>query len=119
MARAQSADEAIIGPGTRIRGNVEGGGDLRIEGRVEGDVALTGTVNVETGGGVVGDLSGSDVTIGGTVVGDVSATGAVSIRAGAEVTGTVGGVDVSLEEGANFTGRIESEFELPPELEDR
>jgi len=119
MARAQSADEAIIGAGTRIRGNIEGGGNLRIEGRVEGDVALSGAVSVETGGGVVGALSGSDVTIGGTVVGDVAATGAVTIRAGAEVTGNMGGTDVSLEEGASFTGRVESEFELPPELEDR
>lgn len=119
MARAQSADEAIIGRGTRIRGNVQGGGNLRVEGQVEGDVAVTGMVSVEAGAGVVGDVAGSDIAIGGSLVGDVSATGSVSVQAGAEVRGNLGGAEVSLEEGASFSGRIEADFTLPPELEDR
>ncbi len=123
MARSTAAPtdvnegtESILGRGTRVRGRIRGDGDLRIEGAVEGDVAISGDLTLEEGGTVKGDLQGATVTVSGELHGDVSARGAVLVRAGAKVSGNLGGSEVSLEEGASFEGRIEAELDLPPEL---
>jgi len=123
MARSTAAPtdvnegtESILGRGTRVRGRVRGDGDLRIEGFVEGDVAISGDVTIEEGASVKGDVQGTTVTLCGELHGDATARGAVVVRAGAKVSGNLGGSEVSLEEGASFEGRIEAELDLPPEL---
>lgn len=126
MARGSSAtqrnhspsagDESVLGQGTRVRGRVSGDGNLRIEGQVEGDVAISGDLMIEEGAAITGAVEAHAVTINGALTGDVSARGPVAIRATAKVAGDMGGTEVSLDEGASFTGRIEADFELPPEL---
>jgi len=114
--RTESDFASVLASGTRVRGRVRGDGDLRIEGHIEGDVAVSGDLAIEDGAAVKGDVQAANVTVGGELTGDVSARGAVVIRATARVAGTMGGSEVSLEEGASFDGRIEAEFDLPPEL---
>lgn len=115
--RSSSANgDAVIGRGARIRGRIGGDGDLLVEGRVDGDVSVSGSLVIESDGAITGDVAASSVTIAGGLTGDVTSRGSVSIRAGAQVSGNMGGSDVSLEEGAAFTGRIDAEFELPAEL---
>lgn len=108
--------ESVLGRGTRVRGRVRGDGDLRIEGDLEGDVAISGELAIEEGATISGDVQAAGVTIGGDLKGDVAARGAVTVRATAKVAGNLGGSEVTLEEGASFEGRIEADFELPPEL---
>jgi len=107
---------SVLGHGTRVRGRVQGEGDLRVEGHIEGNVSLTGELIIDEGAEVTGDVEALAVTIGGALRGDVSARGPVTVRASAKVSGNLGGTEVSLEEGAEFQGRIEAEFELPAEL---
>lgn len=111
-----AGDESVLGRGARVRGRVNGDGSLRVEGQVEGEIAVSGDLTIEEGGAVRGDVEAHGVTILGELQGDVSAHGPVAIRATAKVTGNMGGAEVTLEEGASFTGRIEADFELPPEL---
>lgn len=96
-----------------MRGRIGGEGDLRIEGEVEGDVAISGDLSIEEGASVTGDVGAGSLVVGGALKGDVAARGQVTIRATAQVEGDVGGAEVSLEEGASFHGRIAAEFDLP------
>ena len=107
---------SILGRGARVRGRVAGEGDLRVEGHVEGDVAISGELTIEEGATVTGDVGAGDLIVGGTLRGDVAARGAVAVRATAHVEGTLGGAEVSLDEGASFHGRIDAEFDMPAEL---
>ena len=107
---------SILGRGARVRGRVAGDGDLRVEGQVEGDVAISGELTIEEGATVTGDVGAGDLIVGGTLRGDVAARGAVAVRATAHVEGNLGGAEVSLDEGASFHGRIDAEFDLPSEL---
>jgi cytoskeletal protein CcmA (bactofilin family) len=124
MARAQTArstndDEgaaSILGRGARVRGRVAGDGDLRVEGQIEGDVAISGELTIDEGAAVNGNVGAGSVVVAGTLEGDVDASGPVAIRATAKVNGNMGGAEVSLEEGASFHGRIDAEFDLPAEL---
>jgi cytoskeletal protein CcmA (bactofilin family) len=109
--------ESILGRGARVRGRVNGEGDLRVEGQIEGEVRISGELAIEEGGAVDGDVEASAVVIGGALHGDVASRGPVTIRATAKVEGNLGGVEVVLEEGASFRGRIDAAFDLPAELE--
>ena len=115
----QAGGSSVLGAGVRIRGRVQGSGDLRVEGQIEGDVSVSGDLAVEPGASITGDVDAASVVVSGALQGDVAARGTVAIRSGARVVGNMGGAEVSLEEGAAFTGRIEAEFDLPAELSTR
>jgi cytoskeletal protein CcmA (bactofilin family) len=113
-----SADELnAIGPGVRVRGRVSGEGSLRVEGQIEGDVRVTGSLAIDSRGSVHGNTAARSVDVEGAVTGDISATGTVHIRGGARVTGNVMGAEIALDETAAFVGRIDADFELPDGLE--
>jgi cytoskeletal protein CcmA (bactofilin family) len=99
-ARSSGDASATIGRSARVRGRVTGEGDLLIEGAVEGDITI-----------------GGDVTVSGTLDGDVVTSGAVHIHAGARVRGNVKSDEISLEEGAEFSGQLSADFDLPKELQ--
>jgi cytoskeletal protein CcmA (bactofilin family) len=98
QARSESIRDTVIGPSTRIRGRVTGDGALVVEGAVEGDV------------------DAGAVTVRGVLEGDVRARGVVHLEAGARVRGDLHGESVAIDEGAEFVGRLDANFELPAEL---
>lgn len=120
MARTSRSDSrgdgAVIGRSTRVRGRVTGDGDLTIEGTLEGDVTVRGDLLIAEGGRATSTVEAHAVTLRGELEGDVKASGVVRIESGARVRGDVSGESFSLDEGAEFVGRLDASFELPPEL---
>jgi cytoskeletal protein CcmA (bactofilin family) len=115
--RTLAESEARIGGGPRVRGRVTGEGNVVVLGHVEGEITVRGDLTIEQGGSVTSDVDAHSVTISGSLDGDVSASGVVAIHAGARVRGDLRGSEITLDEGAEFAGRLDSEFALPPELE--
>jgi cytoskeletal protein CcmA (bactofilin family) len=110
-------EQAIIGPTTHIIGRLAGRGDLKIEGKVEGDVELEGSVIVAQSAFVSAPkIAVIELTVEGQVQGDVKATGAVILRAGSELAGDVVAEQIALEDGARFAGKIQMDVQLPSEL---
>lgn len=107
---------ASIGRTTRIVGRLTGDGDLVVDGRVEGEISLRGSLSVGEGGVVAAPVEAADVTVTGMIDGDVNARGAVTLRAGGTVRGAITATRIAVEEGARFTGRIEMDVELPAGL---
>jgi len=99
-----------------VRGRVTGDGDLTIEGTLEGDVTVRGDLVIAEGGRATSTVEAHAVTLRGELDGDVKASGVVRIESGARVRGDVSGESFSLDEGAEFVGRLDASFELPPEL---
>ena len=118
MARGSNdRSEARIGAGAKVHGRIAGDGDLTVEGRVDGDIALRGELTVAEGGVVAAEsIQAETITVAGRLEGEMR-SGAVRALAGASVRGDVRGGTLALDEGADFAGRIENEFDLPPELE--
>jgi cytoskeletal protein CcmA (bactofilin family) len=119
MARAGRSDgsrEAVIGRTTRVRGRVSGDGDLLVEGSVDGDISVRGDLVLGDSARASSSIDANAVTIRGELDGDVRARGVVRIESGARVKGDVHGESFSLEEGAEFAGRLDAEFDLPAEL---
>jgi cytoskeletal protein CcmA (bactofilin family) len=89
---------------------------LRLEGTVEGDISLRGDLTITDGARAASNVEARTVTVGGELEGDVRAQGIVRIESGARVRGDMYGESVAIDEGAEFNGRLHSEFELPAEL---
>ena len=63
----------IIGAGAECDGDFTAQGSARIDGRVNGNVKVTGTVIVGTAGAINGNIEAQAAMIGGEVIGNVSA----------------------------------------------
>lgn len=106
----------IIGKGITIRGSLTGAGDLVIEGRVEGQIALKNHLTIEGSGQVEADIRADELTINGTASGNIDASTKVSINQTAKVNGDIKAVRVVIEDGAVFNGSIEMDVKLPDDI---
>jgi cytoskeletal protein CcmA (bactofilin family) len=99
---------ARIGKSIVIRGEVKGGEDLTIDGRVEGTVQLAeNRLTIGPNANVAADLSAKDVLVLGRVQGNIAATGRVELRAGCTVEGDVHAFRLAIEDNAVLRGKVD------------
>ena len=94
----------LISEGCRIEGLVTGNGHFMINGEVEGECDIDGTVTLAKGGLWKGVIKATSVIVAGTVDGDIAAAGQVEISETARITGTVSGEAIAVAEGAVVEG---------------
>ncbi|GAO28286.1 hypothetical protein JCM15548_1361 [Geofilum rubicundum JCM 15548] len=94
----------MIGPGTKIVGNIETNGDIRIDGNIEGNINSKGKVVVGNNGFVKGEVLCSNAEISGTVHGKMAITELLSLKASSKVNGDIKSGKLSIEPGALFSG---------------
>jgi len=99
---------ARIGKSVVIRGEVKGGEDLIIDGRVEGTVTLTESrLTIGSSANVAADLTARDILIQGAVQGNIVASGRVELRSGSVVEGDVRATRLAVEDNAVFRGKVD------------
>ena len=99
---------ARIGKTVVIRGEVKGGEDLTIDGRVEGTISLTDNrLTIGPNADVAADLAARDVLVMGKVKGNVVATGRVELRAGCLLEGDVRAMRLAIEDNAVLRGKVD------------
>lgn len=102
--------ETIIGNNTVIKGEINGSGNLRVDGLVEGGVNVSGCVIVGENGQIKGDVSADEMIISGSVEGNVTTDNCLSIYSTGQLTGDVKVGSLKIEEGGSFQGRSEMNF---------
>ncbi len=103
-----AGEQATIGKGLVITGEITGNESLFIDGRVEGSINLPGSrVTVGRNGRVAANIHAREVVVLGKVRGNVSVTDRVDIRAEGALTGDVSAARISIEDGAFFKGGID------------
>ncbi|MBA4304359.1 MAG: cell shape determination protein CcmA [Sphingobacteriaceae bacterium] len=95
----------LINEGTRIQGDFNAQGDIRIDGQLYGDVQTRGRLAIGASGMVKGQLNGNMVDIAGEVEGDVLVSGVLTLRKSAKVLGDLTVGKLVIEEGAMFSGQ--------------
>ncbi len=115
---------SVIGPGVVWKGQLSGKGGVRIEGALDGDINLQGTLVVgETGRVTCQQLRANVVIVAGAVRGDIVAE-KLEIRSTGRVWGDVVTAAFSTEEGAFLRGQVTMEEKveiaetMTPESED-
>jgi cytoskeletal protein CcmA (bactofilin family) len=104
---SESSGRTIIGPQTRVSGELRGGEDVLVQGRIDGRVTLTSTLTVEDGAIVQADIEARIILISGVVVGNVNATEELRLSPRARVVGDLTAPRVVMEAGAAFRGRLD------------
>ncbi len=107
-APAATGDQASIGKGLLIKGEITGSESLFIDGKVEGNINLPGNrVTVGRNGQVAANIIAREIVILGKIRGNVSASDRVDIRAEGSLIGDVTVARISIEDGAFFKGGID------------
>jgi cytoskeletal protein CcmA (bactofilin family) len=118
METSMNSQPTVIGAHTRVKGTIEGEEDLHVFGRVDGTVALSGSLTVDQDAVVVADVEASQALIGGTVVGNVTAQTLIHISSTGRVVGDLTAPRVVIEDGASYRGTVdmgEVDTSRPPE----
>lgn len=109
-----SGAATLINQGCKITGVISGSGDFMVNGEVDGDCDVEGTVTLADNGLWRGTLKANAVIISGHVEGDIVARGKVEITASAKITGTVSGEAIAVAEGAVVEGVMQTTGQAEP-----
>ncbi len=107
-ATPATGEQATIGKGLIIKGEITGSESLYVDGKVDGSINLPGNrVTVGRNGQVAASISAREIVVLGKVRGNITATDRVDIRAEGALTGDVAAARISIEDGAFFKGGID------------
>ena len=98
----------IIGLGTEITGDLSTKGDIRIDGKITGNVKSKAKVVVGITGEVVGDIISESAEISGMVNGEINTTELLFLKATANLKGNISSNKLVVENGANLTGHCQT-----------
>lgn len=99
-----SGAATLINEGCKISGTISGSGSFLINGEIDGDCEIEGTVTLAHGGFWNGTIRAENVIVAGRLEGDIYATGKVEITDSARITGTVSAEAIAVAEGAVVEG---------------
>ncbi|MBN2574978.1 MAG: polymer-forming cytoskeletal protein [Deltaproteobacteria bacterium] len=99
--------ETVIGVETRVSGEIRGGEDLVVKGRVDGKIQLSHALTVEKGAVVQADVDVRSLVVSGTLVGNTVASESVRLLASARVVGDLASPRLIMEAGAAYRGRVD------------
>ncbi len=98
---------SIIGEGTKLKGEFELNGLLRIDGNFQGRVKTKGKVLVGKNGTAECEIIAGTIVIGGKVKGDIIATEKVTLLSTGQLEGSIKTPRLVIEEGVIFNGTCE------------
>jgi cytoskeletal protein CcmA (bactofilin family) len=94
----------LIGSGTTVKGDIHSDHDLRIDGKVEGNILGTSKVIIGTNGLVEGNITGKQADILGKVNGNIKVSDILQLRGSSIVNGNVFAAKLQVEPTATFNG---------------
>lgn len=87
-----------------INGDMKTKSNIKIDGRVDGNVESEGTVHIGSDAQVEGNVTGADIQIAGVVNGNVTAAGSLKLYSSSKLTGDVVAASMEVEKGALYKG---------------
>jgi cytoskeletal protein CcmA (bactofilin family) len=105
---------AFLGATLTIQGEITSEEDLQIDGKVSGPISLQGRrLTVGRTAELNSEVTAGEVIVYGKLKGNISARDRVEIKKDGSVIGDVTTTRVSIEDGADFKGRMEIDRPKP------
>lgn len=101
--------ETVIGKGIIISGTIEGEGNISFKGKLFGNINLKGTLFFEEGSEFEGEVRAENLIAEGKLKGKLEIKENVEIRKNAKLEVECRCQKISIEEGASFNGKVETE----------
>jgi cytoskeletal protein CcmA (bactofilin family) len=102
---SSSVDVSILSSGVKVEGKLYSEGNMRIDGKVFGDVTVNGNLTLGDGSSIEGEVKAMNITLSGTVKGTVEANEKVILESGSSLFGDLTAKILVVEEGAKFDGK--------------
>ena len=108
-SEAHTADSrSILGANLHIKGEISGGGNLRVDGSVDGLIQLEGRkLTIGASARITADIMASEIVVYGKVKGNLCAHDRIEIDKDGSVIGDLVTSRIMIEDGAHFKGSIE------------
>ena len=110
---ADTKMSTLIGAGAELTGDFTLDGSARIDGKIGGNVTVTGNLILGAGSIVTGDVQAASVLIGGEVTGNITAPEKAELTASAKVLGDIATKVIVIDEHAVFQGKIDMNQTVP------
>jgi len=108
LGSSPARGSARLGSSLQIKGQITGTEDLQIDGKVDGPISLRGhELTVGATAQLTSEIQARQVIVFGKVVGNVHARDRVDVKSDGSVIGDISTARISIEDGAQFKGRIE------------
>ena len=91
-----------ISRGTKIVGDINAEGGIRVEGSVHGTITTPGKVVIGKTGELIGSLVCDNADVEGKIVGNLRINGTLTLRSAAHIEGEVVVAKLAIEPGATF-----------------
>lgn len=106
--------DTVISKGIVATGSLQGEGTIRIEGHLEGEISLNGSVIVTATGEVKGPISANIVHVAGYVKGNITAHKQLLLEPTGYIEGDISTASLIVEDGGRFDGRSTMLQNVPP-----
>jgi cytoskeletal protein CcmA (bactofilin family) len=100
------AHVTVIGPGTRIKGELIADGPVELAGTLEGDIRVTAHCRVRQSAKVSGRVEAKTLVIEGTVEGPALVADKLEIGSSARVRSSIQARVMAIADGAIFEGEV-------------
>jgi cytoskeletal protein CcmA (bactofilin family) len=94
----------VLSSGVSIKGSVKFGGELIIDGEVEGSIDSSGRLTVGKNGRINGEIRTGSVAVYGTVDGNITAVERCELHSGCTLRGDIEAPRLVVDEDATFLG---------------
>jgi cytoskeletal protein CcmA (bactofilin family) len=99
--------ESVLGAGVTLEGKIEGDADVRIAGKVKGEIQIKGDLVVERSARLTAKVSAANVTLGGELDGNVVATGQVRLMESGQIIGDLKASTLTVAAGSRMRGHVD------------
>lgn len=96
--------EVVIGDHTEFNGDINAEGNVRIDGKLTGNIKSNGEVYIGENSNIVGDITSSKLTISGEVLGEVKVIGELKITETGNLEGDILVSSFIINKGGTFKG---------------
>jgi cytoskeletal protein CcmA (bactofilin family) len=94
----------IISEGTKIKGDINANGDIRIDGELIGNILAKGKLVIGPKGRIEGQINCNNIEISGYIKGKVTASELLNMKSTSQITGDIVAGKLSVEPGSLFSG---------------
>lgn len=102
---AQSGKTSMIGTGTVIHGEIISQSDIRIDGKLVGNVKCSAKVVVGNQGEIEGNIIAQQADVTGRIAGNINVKDLLNLRSNAAIHGDIVAGKISMEPTVQFNGK--------------
>lgn len=111
----EAAQQNYISAGTIVEGNIISHEDLKLDGKVKGDIKTSARLWLGKDSVVEGNILAAEADVAGRITGTVESKGLLAIKSTCRIEGDIITKSLNVESGSSFNGRCKVGGEAEPD----